>query len=183
MSRTGEHPIHPTAVEPRDLPCSSLGMLLQALAVQQPPFSRSYWPHCSAQMCQTVAVPYIINIHPSPAAALWLYRQAHCALDQMHHVPCPCPVPSPHRFDWRQVWSCLERAQAGPWQLDARRLTPAAFPHGVLLTFELLFQQPAPATELGAREQQSGGWRDCVTVLSFTLDGRTVEITVDASGR
>jgi hypothetical protein len=66
--------------------------------------------------------------------------------------------------------------------LDARRLTPDGFPHGVLLTFELLLQQPAPPTEPGAREQ-SGGWRDCVTVLSFTLDGKTVEITVDASGK
>lgn len=81
------------------------------------------------------------------------------------------------------MWSCLERAQTGPWQLDARRLSPKAFPHGVLLTFELLLQQPAPPAEPGAREQQSGGWRDCVTVLTFSLDGKTVEIMVDAGGR
>lgn len=90
---------------------------------------------------------------------------------------------NPPRLDWRQVWSCLERAQQGPWQLDARRLTPAAFPHGVLLTFELLLEQPAPPAEPGAREHQSGGWRDCVTVVTFTLDGKSVEIMVDASGR
>lgn len=96
---------------------------------------------------------------------------------------CPYYCIVMRRLDWRQVWSCLERAQAGPWQLDARRLTPAAFPHGVLLTFELLLQQPAPPAEPGAREQQTGGWRDCVTVLTFTLDGKTVEIMVDASGK
>lgn len=94
-----------------------------------------------------------------------------------------CILLSADSLDWRQVWSCLERAQIGPWHLDARRLTPAAFPHGVLLTFELLLQQPAPPAEPGAREHQSGGWRDCVTVLSFTLDGKTVEIMVDASGK
>jgi hypothetical protein len=96
--------------------------------------------------------------------------------------PCVLPLLL-RRLDWRQVWSCLERAQTGPWQLDARRLTPEGFPHGVLLTFELLLQQPAPPAEPGAREQHTGGWRDCVTVLSFTLDGKTVEITVDASGK
>lgn len=87
------------------------------------------------------------------------------------------------RLDWRQVWSCLERAQQGPWQLDVRRLSPSAFPHGVLLTFELQLQQPAPPLEPGSREQQAAGWRDSVTVLSFVLDGKAVEIMVDASGR
>jgi hypothetical protein len=82
------------------------------------------------------------------------------------------------------VWSCLERAQQGPWQLDVRRLSPAAFPHGVLLTFELLLQAPAPPLDpAGRREHAGAGWRDTATVLSFVLEGKTVEITVDASGR
>uniref|UniRef100_A0A383VKV1 F-box domain-containing protein n=1 Tax=Tetradesmus obliquus TaxID=3088 RepID=A0A383VKV1_TETOB len=88
------------------------------------------------------------------------------------------------RLDWRQVWSCIQRAQQGPWQLDVQALAPAVSPHGVLLTFELLLQQPAPAAEPGCSEQQHTlGWKDSVTVMSFVLDRKTVDIVVDASGR
>jgi hypothetical protein len=82
------------------------------------------------------------------------------------------------------VWSCIQRAQQGPWQLDVQALAPAVSPHGVLLTFELLLQQPAPPAESGASEQQQTlGWKDSVTVMSFVLDRKTVDIVVDASGR
>ncbi|KAF6255196.1 hypothetical protein COO60DRAFT_1641750 [Scenedesmus sp. NREL 46B-D3] len=88
------------------------------------------------------------------------------------------------RLDWRQVWSCIQRAQQGPWQLDVQALAPAVSPHGVLLTFELLLQQPAPPVESGCSEQQHTlGWKDSVTVISFVLDRKTVDILVDASGR
>lgn len=87
------------------------------------------------------------------------------------------------RLNWRQVWSCVERAQQGPWRLDVQALTPAAAPNGVLLTFELLLQQPAPMVDASGSDQQSAGWRDSVTVISFELDKKTVEIVVDAAGR
>lgn len=97
----------------------------------------------------------------------------------------PCWLPHPIcRLDWRQVWSCIQRAQQGPWQLDVQALAPAVSPHGVLLTFELLLQQPAPPAEPGCSEQQHTlGWKDSVTVMSFVLDRKTVDIVVDASGR
>ncbi|KAF8069448.1 hypothetical protein HT031_001564 [Scenedesmus sp. PABB004] len=95
---------------------------------------------------------------------------------------------APHKpLDWRQVWTCIERAQTGPWQLDVRALAPGAgCPHGVLLTFELLLQQPVPPGEPGGGEAghtATVGWRDSVTVLSFVLDRKAVDIVVDASGR
>jgi hypothetical protein len=92
-------------------------------------------------------------------------------------LACDC------RLDWRQVWSCLERAQQGPWQMDISKLTPAVAPNGVVFTMELLLQQPAPPMEAANCEQQAVGWRDNVIVLSFVLDGKSVEIVVDASGR
>lgn len=89
----------------------------------------------------------------------------------------------PCRVNWRQVWNCIQRAQQGPWQLDVQALTPAAAPNGVLLTFELLLQQPAPYVDPGSSEQQAMGAKDSVTVISFVLDKKPVEIVVDASGR
>lgn len=92
------------------------------------------------------------------------------------------PAP-PRSLNWRAIWACIERAHRGPWQLDVRALAPASSPHGVLLTFELLLQSPAPPTALAAEQQGGLGWRDSVTVVSFMLDQRAVDIVVDASGR
>jgi len=116
-------------------------------------------------------------------------------------------------IDWLQVWCCLERGMQGPWAMDVTQLSRRAAPHGVLLVFEVLLQHvppsadpaaaaaaaasqpPAPAASAAGGAPiapgraaapvgvQQHAWKDNVSVLSFSLDGRRVEVVVDTSGR
>lgn len=58
-------------------------------------------------------------------------------------------------------------------------MAPAAAPNGVLLTFEVLLQHTTDASS----EQHTMGKKDSVTIISFVLDKKVVEIVVDTNGR